>query len=153
QLRVALVDRRPVRAVQLDGGDVAPLEHSGRVLRGQAQRLDHTSPLPNPLGGCKSAPTGTLTSDAGRRGDTFAPEAGLFAGRPTDSPGGDPEQVALAVGSVCKGLLDRKRRPRLVVGPSVDEVEGVRRRLDVRQIELGDLADRFENRVQLLAKA
>src|SRR5437660_4550979 len=68
------------------------------------------------------------------------------------SPGRHAEEVTLAVGGVRERLLDRERRPRLVFGPDVDEVERVSRRLDVRKIELGDLADRLENRVQLLAK-
>jgi hypothetical protein len=36
QLGVALVDRRPVGAVQLGGGDLAALDHSRRGLDGQA---------------------------------------------------------------------------------------------------------------------
>src|SRR5437763_12252571 len=66
------------------------------------------------------------------------------------SPRGHAKEVAIAVGGVCKRLLDRERRARLILGPDVGEIEGMSRRFDVRKIELGDLANRFENRVQLL---
>src|SRR5581483_7017631 len=38
-----------------------------------------------------------------------------------------------------------------VVGQDVDEIERVRRRLDSREVELGDFSDRLQDRGQLLA--
>ncbi len=74
QLGVSLVDRRPVSGVELGGGNLASLEQSGGLLGGQAKRVDQACPLPNPLGGCKGAPTGTLTSAGARVVNAFAPK-------------------------------------------------------------------------------
>src|SRR5207244_5179899 len=50
-------------------------------------------------------------------------------------------------------FLAVERRPRLVLAEDVDDVERVRRRLDVREVELGNLADGLQDRAQLLAEA
>src|SRR5437899_198762 len=42
-----------------------------------------------------------------------------------------------------------ERRSRLVVGQHVDEIERMRCRRHVVEVELGDLADRLEDRVEL----
>src|SRR5207244_9024340 len=63
------------------------------------------------------------------------------------------EEAALRVGRVRQRVLERQARARLVLGEDVDEVERVRRGRDFLEVELGDLADRLENRAQLLAKA
>src|SRR5205823_12969127 len=52
------------------------------------------------------------------------------------SPGGYPEEGAFALGRVRERLVDRQRRTRLVLAPDVDEVERMRGRLDVAQVEL-----------------
>src|ERR1700736_619705 len=64
----------------------------------------------------------------------------------------DPEEVALALRCIRECLFDRQRGARLVLRPDVDDVERVRRRLDLAQIELRNLADRLQNRVQLPAE-
>src|SRR5438046_3219056 len=46
-----------------------------------------------------------------------------------------PEESGFAVWRVRQRILDRQRFPRLVVGPHVHEVERVRGRLDVREVE------------------
>ena len=78
QLRIALIDRRAVGAVQLGGGDLAAFQHSGRLLGGEAKRLDHARPsraqAGNPPGGCKSTPTGTLSRPGAQVGDASAPK-------------------------------------------------------------------------------
>src|SRR5712691_4810835 len=62
-----------------------------------------------------------------------------------------PEEAVLRVGRVRERLFARQRGPRLVLGQHVDEVEGMGRRLDVLQVELGHLPDRLQDRRQLLA--
>src|SRR5919201_285812 len=70
------------------------------------------------------------------------------------SPGGDAEEVVLAVRCVRERLVDRERHPRLVLGPDVDHVERVRRRFDAGEIQLRNLtralAERVERRPQTL---
>ena len=53
------------------------------------------------------------------------------------------------IGRVRERVLDGKRRARLVLGPDVHDVERMRGGLDVREVELGDLADRLEDRAEL----
>src|SRR5919108_3834187 len=62
---------------------------------------------------------------------------------------GHAEEVVVAVGGVRQRLVDRETRPRLVLRPDVRELERMCRRLDVRQVELGDLSHRLEDRAQL----
>ena len=52
-------------------------------------------------------------------------------------------------GAFAEDVLERERRVRLVLGPDVDEVERMRGRRHVREVELGDLGDGVEDRAEL----
>ena len=65
----------------------------------------------------------------------------------------DAERAVPRVGRVRERLLAGQRRARLVLVPDVDEIERMRRRLDVGEVELGDLADGLEDRAELLPHA
>ena len=53
-------------------------------------------------------------------------------------------------GRVREHVVERQRLVRLVLGPRVDEVERMRRRRHVREIELRDLRDGVEDRAELV---
>ena len=73
---------------------------------------------------------------------------------PGGSSGGRyAEEVVLAVGCVPERLVGLERGTRHVVAPDVDEVERVRRRRHVLELELGHLRDGGEDVVQLHAEA
>ena len=61
--------------------------------------------------------------------------------------------VAVAIGSVREDVVERERGARLVLVPDVDEVERMRGRRHVGEVELGDDADRIEDRSELLGEA
>jgi hypothetical protein len=54
---------------------------------------------------------------------------------------------------VGERLLPRKRGTGHVLCPDVDQVKRMRRGLDIREVELADLSDGFEDRAQLVADA
>ena len=97
-----------------------------------------------------SSPLSSVARKSARVGDAGVPKVRRFGGA---SCRRHPEEAALTVGRIGERLLDGQRGLRLVVGPDVHEIERVRGRLDAVQIELGDLADRLEDRVQLRAEA
>src|SRR5262249_17784602 len=66
------------------------------------------------------------------------------------APRRDAEEAAVGVGRVRERLRLRERDVRLVLPEDVDQVERVRGRLDTRQVQLAHLADRLEDRAQLL---
>ena len=65
----------------------------------------------------------------------------------------DAEGVVVALGRVREHVLERQRRPRLVVAPDVHELERVRGRRHVGELELGHLRHGVEDRGELLAEA
>ena len=67
--------------------------------------------------------------------------------------GGTRNRPPSARGRVPQHVLERQRRVRLVLGPGVDEVERMRGRRDVGEIELGHLRDRVEDRAELVRQA
>ena len=69
------------------------------------------------------------------------------------SCGRHPKMVVVAVGGVRKDLVERQRRPRLVLRPGVRDLERVRGRRHVREVELRDLRNGLEDRRELLLEA
>ena len=65
----------------------------------------------------------------------------------------DAEGVVLDERRVLEHALERPRRPRLVVAPDVDDVERVRGRRHVVELELGDRRHGLEDRAELLREA
>src|SRR5215213_2864635 len=65
----------------------------------------------------------------------------------------DAEEVAVAVRRVREHVVEGQARVRLVLRPRVRDVERVRRRRHVREVELGHLRDCLEDRRQLLCEA
>jgi len=63
-----------------------------------------------------------------------------------------PERALVRLRRVLQRDLTRQRRPRLVLGEHVDEVERMRRRRHVRKVELRHFRHGVEDRVELPAE-
>ena len=68
-------------------------------------------------------------------------------------PGGTLKRSPPRSGAFANASSSDRRRPRLVLAPDVDDVERVRGRRHVREVELLHLRDRLEDRRELLAEA
>src|SRR5262249_47119342 len=64
-----------------------------------------------------------------------------------------PEEAVVWIGRVAKRLLPGKRGLGLVLAEDVDEVERVRGRLDIREVQLAHLPDRVEDGGKLRPEA